>query len=151
MHGCTDEPRAHAMKDVRGAEDILYLFFGPSEDSQLKGIPTCWPATSRTPSYRSTPTPTTDSCSSTRTNSRPRSTNFSPNRNTDDGTEVIGYQKGLCHETHSIETRYETVIQDEVLGGVHHVEWPAWYAEHMARTLTEDGYQLVRTGVTARN
>ena len=37
MHGWTDEPRAHAMKDVQGAEDILYLFFGPSEESQLKG------------------------------------------------------------------------------------------------------------------
>jgi len=37
MHGWTDEPRAHAMKDVQGAEDILYLFFGPSEDSQIKG------------------------------------------------------------------------------------------------------------------
>lgn len=37
MHGWTDEPRAHAMKDVQGAEDILYLFFTPSEASQAKG------------------------------------------------------------------------------------------------------------------
>jgi len=42
------------------------------------------------------------------------------------------------------------VYEAEVLGGVHHVEWPAWYAEHMARTLAEDGYQIVGTGVTAR-
>jgi hypothetical protein len=25
-------------------------------------------------------------------------------------------------------------------------EWPQWYAEHMARTLTEDGYRLSREG-----
>lgn len=37
MHGWTDEPRAHAMKDVQGAEDMLYLFFTPSEASQAKG------------------------------------------------------------------------------------------------------------------
>lgn len=37
------------------------------------------------------------------------------------------------------------VYEADVLGGVHHVEWPAWYAEHMARTLAEDGYQLVGT------
>ena len=37
MHGWDDEPRSHAMKDVQGADDILYLFFGPSEKSQLKG------------------------------------------------------------------------------------------------------------------
>ena len=43
------------------------------------------------------------------------------------------------------------VYEAEVLGGVHHVEWPAWYAEHMASTLAEDGYQLVGTSVTAPN
>jgi len=37
MHGWADEARAHAMKDVQGAEDILYLFFTPSEASQAKG------------------------------------------------------------------------------------------------------------------
>ena len=37
------------------------------------------------------------------------------------------------------------VYEAEVLGGAHHVEWPAWYAEHMASTLAEDGYQLVGT------
>ena len=42
------------------------------------------------------------------------------------------------------------VYEAEVLGGVDHVEWPAWYAEHMARTLAEDGYQIVGTSVTAR-
>ena len=35
------------------------------------------------------------------------------------------------------------VYEKEELGGKHHDEWPEWYAEHMARTLTEDGYQLV--------
>ena len=37
MHGWISEARAHAMKDVQGAEDILYLFFSPSPTSQGKG------------------------------------------------------------------------------------------------------------------
>ncbi|WP_214406191.1 alpha/beta fold hydrolase [Pseudonocardia lacus] len=37
MHGWIPEARAHAMKDVQGAEDILYLFFAPSSTSQAKG------------------------------------------------------------------------------------------------------------------
>jgi pimeloyl-ACP methyl ester carboxylesterase len=37
MHGWISEARAHAMKDVQGAEDILYLFFSPSPASQRKG------------------------------------------------------------------------------------------------------------------
>jgi pimeloyl-ACP methyl ester carboxylesterase len=37
MHGWIDEARAHAMKDVQGAEDVLYLFFSPSQESQNKG------------------------------------------------------------------------------------------------------------------
>jgi hypothetical protein len=43
------------------------------------------------------------------------------------------------------------VYETEALGGVHHVEWPAWYAEHMTRTLAEDGFEIVGTSVTARN
>jgi hypothetical protein len=27
--------------------------------------------------------------------------------------------------------------------GEHDVEWPQWYAEHMVRTLRENGYELV--------
>jgi pimeloyl-ACP methyl ester carboxylesterase len=38
MHGWGDKPHAHAMKDVQSAEDILYLFFSPSQASQAKGI-----------------------------------------------------------------------------------------------------------------
>jgi hypothetical protein len=38
MHGWVDGARAHAMKDVQGAEDILYLFFSPSPASQAKGV-----------------------------------------------------------------------------------------------------------------
>jgi pimeloyl-ACP methyl ester carboxylesterase len=37
MHGWIDEARAHAMKDVQGAEDVLYLFFTPAQESQNKG------------------------------------------------------------------------------------------------------------------
>jgi pimeloyl-ACP methyl ester carboxylesterase len=37
MHGWIDEARAHAMKDVQGPEDVLYLFFSPSQESQNKG------------------------------------------------------------------------------------------------------------------
>jgi hypothetical protein len=36
------------------------------------------------------------------------------------------------------------VYEAEVLGGVHDVEWPQWYAEHMARALATDGYQITR-------
>ena len=37
MHGWVDEARAHAMKDVQDADDVLYLFFSPSGASQAKG------------------------------------------------------------------------------------------------------------------
>jgi pimeloyl-ACP methyl ester carboxylesterase len=37
MHGRPAEPRAHAMRDVQDADDILYLFFTPSQTSQAKG------------------------------------------------------------------------------------------------------------------
>ena len=36
MHGWTDEPRAHAMKDVQDAGDIHYLFFNSSAESTAK-------------------------------------------------------------------------------------------------------------------
>jgi len=36
------------------------------------------------------------------------------------------------------------VFEAEVLGGVHDVEWPQWYAEHMTRTLAENGYRISR-------
>lgn len=39
------------------------------------------------------------------------------------------------------------VYEAEELGGQHHDEWPEWYAHHMARTLTEEGYQLVSNGI----
>jgi pimeloyl-ACP methyl ester carboxylesterase len=38
MHGWSPEARGHAMKDEQGAEDILYLFFSPSPESQAKGV-----------------------------------------------------------------------------------------------------------------
>ena len=36
------------------------------------------------------------------------------------------------------------VYEAEVLAGVHDVEWPQWYAEHMARALAESGYRISR-------
>ena len=33
----------------------------------------------------------------------------------------------------------------EVRGGVHDEEWPQWYAEHIASTLADSGYTIVRT------
>lgn len=33
-----------------------------------------------------------------------------------------------------------------VLGGVHDVEWPRWYAEHIARSLTEQGLEIIEKG-----
>jgi hypothetical protein len=35
-------------------------------------------------------------------------------------------------------------VHEEQLG-YRDEEWPQWYAEHMAATLAEDGYQLVRS------
>ncbi|WP_394769984.1 hypothetical protein [Lacisediminihabitans sp.] len=35
------------------------------------------------------------------------------------------------------------IHEKEDLGGVFDVEWPKWYAEHMARSLAEAGYRLV--------
>lgn len=37
MHVWSEEVWAHAMKDVQGAEDILFLFFSPSDSSQAAG------------------------------------------------------------------------------------------------------------------
>lgn len=34
------------------------------------------------------------------------------------------------------------VYEAEVLGGVYDAGWPQWYAEHMARTLAEEGYRI---------
>lgn len=36
------------------------------------------------------------------------------------------------------------IYEQTELGGVHHTEWPQWYAEHMTKTLAEMGYRLVR-------
>jgi hypothetical protein len=35
------------------------------------------------------------------------------------------------------------IHEQEELGGVYDEAWPEWYAEHMARTLAEQGYRLV--------
>jgi hypothetical protein len=40
------------------------------------------------------------------------------------------------------------VHEAEDLGGVFDVDWPQWYAEHMTRTLAEEGYTLVRADST---
>ncbi|MFE4197056.1 VOC family protein [Paenarthrobacter sp. NPDC056912] len=34
------------------------------------------------------------------------------------------------------------VYEATVLGGVHDVEWPTWYADHMSQALANDGYNL---------
>lgn len=34
------------------------------------------------------------------------------------------------------------VYEKEELLGKYDDEWPRWYAQHMARTLSEDGYDL---------
>lgn len=38
------------------------------------------------------------------------------------------------------------VYEAEELGGVYDEDWPQWYAEHMARTLSEEGYLLSGPG-----
>lgn len=35
------------------------------------------------------------------------------------------------------------IHEQEELGGVYDEAWPEWYAEHMARTLAEQGHRLV--------
>ena len=37
------------------------------------------------------------------------------------------------------------VYEAEALGGRHHEEWPQWYAEHIASTLADSGYTIVRS------
>jgi hypothetical protein len=37
------------------------------------------------------------------------------------------------------------VYEAEELGGVYDEVWPQWYAEHMTRTLSEEGYRLSRS------
>jgi hypothetical protein len=34
------------------------------------------------------------------------------------------------------------VYENTVLNGVYDDNWPEWYAEHLVRTLAEDGYRL---------
>lgn len=36
------------------------------------------------------------------------------------------------------------VHEAEDLGGKFDEEWPQWYAEHMTRTLADNGYKIVR-------
>ena len=36
------------------------------------------------------------------------------------------------------------VHEAEELGGVYDEEWPAWYADFMARALAADGYRITR-------
>jgi hypothetical protein len=40
------------------------------------------------------------------------------------------------------------VYEEKELLGKYDDDWPRWYAEHMTRTLAEDGYRLV-PGTTA--
>ncbi|MGB3338655.1 MAG: hypothetical protein WBA73_15890 [Devosia sp.] len=42
------------------------------------------------------------------------------------------------------------IYEAQVLGGVHDVEWPQWYADHIARTMAEAGYRLVRVAPSHR-
>ena len=41
------------------------------------------------------------------------------------------------------------VHEQEELGGVYDEGWPEWYAEHMTRTLAEQGYRIVPADPTA--
>ena len=213
MHGRTAEPRAHAMKDVQGAEDILYLFFGPSESSPSKGKEFVGRIFTRTEGRDTLPTlaardaqsaaavewgirdfgklsrlanitaptlvangdndimvPTVNSylLAGHLPNAR---LSIYPDANHgflfqyphEFAVEVNSFLAEWVHDvTHhradsAMERTTTAVNQDalgraaaahgvyeaEVLGGVHHVEWPAWNADHVARTLAEDGYQFV--------
>lgn len=52
-------------------------------------------------------------------------------------TEILLDALKRAEDAHGV---YET----EVLGGVRDDEWPHWYAEHMTRTLSENGYRLTK-------
>jgi hypothetical protein len=43
------------------------------------------------------------------------------------------------------------VYEEEELGGKRDDQWPRWYAEHMTRTLAEDGYRLVAGAGASRD
>ena len=45
--------------------------------------------------------------------------------------------------THALKRAADAHGQYEERTGRPDAEWPSWYAEHMARTLGEDGYRLV--------
>jgi hypothetical protein len=36
------------------------------------------------------------------------------------------------------------VYEGTELAGVHDENWPEWYADHMTRTLSEQGYEITR-------
>lgn len=52
--------------------------------------------------------------------------------------DAAAFLEQLLVETAAAHGRYE----EEVLGGVHHDEWPEWYAAYMAKALTDRGMQL---------
>ena len=55
---------------------------------------------------------------------------------TDDASEVIHAALRLAAQAHG---DYEATE----LRGVYDPEWPGWYADHMARSLRDAGYQVV--------
>jgi pimeloyl-ACP methyl ester carboxylesterase len=56
MHGWQPTARAHAMKEVQGADDVLYLFFPPIEAAQAKGADFVRRIFTRTDGRDTTPT-----------------------------------------------------------------------------------------------
>jgi pimeloyl-ACP methyl ester carboxylesterase len=56
MHGWQPTAHAHAMKDVQGAEDVLYLFFPPAEAAQARGADFVRRIFTRTEGRDATPT-----------------------------------------------------------------------------------------------
>jgi hypothetical protein len=53
-------------------------------------------------------------------------------------TSVLLDALKLAAEAHGVHEATE-------LGGVFDEKWPEWYAEHMMRTLSAQGYRLVHT------
>lgn len=55
-----------------------------------------------------------------------------------DAVEVILDALRRAAEAHGIH-------EAEVLGGEYDTRWPEWYARHIARTLDQGGYTILRT------
>jgi hypothetical protein len=59
-----------------------------------------------------------------------------------DNPTSVGTTAGILTEALARTAAAHGAYEAEVLNGVYDDDWPQWYAQHMARTLADDGYRL---------